>query len=369
MKPFPKIHDVYIGKVVLGFVLGVWLVLVGLDFVLGGGGLMAQLDDIGKGSYSFVDAFLYSTYTIPRRLYDLFPTAAVIGSLLGLGQLAATSELTALRALGLSRKRLSLAVALAIALLTGLMVINGETVGPWGERKANALKAAATSPNMIVAQYSGLWAREGDVFLNADSGQERTNGDDHWLELKDLRLYQFDAAGKLKSISHAATAEHRPGGWLLKNVVKTTFAERSVSQERINEERWESELDAAALSASVARPRYLNSATLKSSIEYRKRNQLDADEFEAFYWGRWFYPLNVLALCLAAIPFAFGTLRSGGLGKRLFMGVVFALGFWLLQEMSARLAGAYKFDYRIAYVLPSVLMLAVSAFLFRRRSG
>ena len=134
MKPFPKIHDVYIGKVVLTFVLGVWLVLVGLDFVLGGGGLMAQLDDIGKGSYGFVDAFMYSAYTLPRRFYDLFPTAAVIGSLLGLGQLAATSELTALRAIGLSRKRLSLAVALAIALLTGLMVLSGETLGPWGER-------------------------------------------------------------------------------------------------------------------------------------------------------------------------------------------------------------------------------------------
>ena len=369
MKPFPKIHDVYIGKVVLTFVMAVWLVLLGLDFVLGGGGLMAQLDDIGKGSYGFAEAFMYAAYTVPRRMYDLFPTSAVIGALLGLGQLAASSELTALRAIGLSRKRLSMSVALTIAVLTGLMVLSGETVGPWGERKANALKAAATSPNMIVAQYSGLWAREGDVFLNADSGQERTDGDDRWLELKDLRLYQFDEVGRLKSIAHAATAEHRPGGWLLKDVVRTTFAERSVSQARVAEERWESQLDAAALSASVARPRYLNSGTLKSSIEYRKRNQLDAGEFEAFYWRRWFYPLNVLALCLAAIPFAFGTLRSGGLGKRLFLGVVFALGFWLLQEMASRLAGAYKFDYRIAYVLPSLLMLTVSWVLFRRRSG
>lgn len=369
MTPFPKIHDVYIGKVVLVFVMAVWLVLVGLDFVLGGGGLMAQLDDIGKGSYSFVDAFLVSAYTLPRRLYELFPTAAVIGALLGLGQLAASSELTALRAIGLSRKRLSLAVALAIALLTGMMVLAGETIAPWGERKANSLKAAATSPNMIVAQYSGMWAREGDVFLNAESGHERTDGNHQWLELKGLRLYQFDEAGKLKSISHAATAEHRAGGWLLKNVVRTTFAERSVAQEQIPEQRWESELDPAALSASVAHPRYLSSANLKSSIDYRKRNQLDADRFEEYYWGRWFYPLNVLALCLAAVPFAFGMLRSGGLGKRLFLGVVFALGFWLLQEMSARLAGAYKFDYRIAYVLPSLLMLGVSAFLFRRRSG
>ena len=54
MKPLPKIHDIYIGKVVLTSVLGVWLVLAGLDFVLGGGGLMAQLDDLGKGSYGSV---------------------------------------------------------------------------------------------------------------------------------------------------------------------------------------------------------------------------------------------------------------------------------------------------------------------------
>ncbi|RMH93315.1 LPS export ABC transporter permease LptG [Lysobacter pythonis] len=369
MKPFPRIHDRYIGKVVLVFVIAVWFVLVMLDFMLGGGGLMAQLDDLGKGSYGFADAFMYSSYTLPRRAYELFPTAAVIGALLGLGQLAASSELTALRALGLSRKRLSVSVALTIGVLTGLMVFSGETLGPWAERKANALKASATSPDMIVAQYSGLWAREGDIFLNAGSGQERTNGEDAWLELKDLRLYRFDEAGQLTSIAHAAVAEHRPGGWLLRNVARTHFDARSVRRETVAEERWESKLDAAALSASVAQPRYLDSATLKSSIDYRKRNQLDASEFESFYWGRWFYPLNVLALCLAAIPFAFGTLRGGGLGRRLFLGVVFALGFWLLQEMSARLAGAYKFDYRLAYVLPSVLMLTVSWGLFRRRSG
>lgn len=369
MKPFPMIHDRYIGRTVLLFVLAVWFVLVMLDFILGGGGLMAQLDDIGKGSYRFADAFLYSSYTLPRRAYTLFPTAAVIGALLGLGQLAASSELTALRALGLSRKRLSLSVALTISVLTGLMVLSGETLGPWAEKRANALKAAATSPNMIVAQYSGLWAREGDVFLNAESGHERTNGTDAWLELKDLRMYQLDDNGRLLSIAHAAVAEHRPGGWLLKDVTRTRFAERAVEREHVAEEHWQSQLDATALSASVARPRFLDSASLKTSIDYRKRNQLDAGEFESFYWGRWFYPLNVLALCLAAIPFAFGSLRSGGLGKRLFIGVVFSLGFWLLQEMSARMAGAYKFDYRLAYLIPLVLMLTTSWLLFRRRSG
>jgi lipopolysaccharide export system permease protein len=78
----------------------------------------------------------------------------------------------------------------------------------------------------------------------------------------------------------------------------------------------------------------------------------------------------VLALCLAAVPFAFGSLRSGGLGKRLFIGILFALGFFLLQRQFVSLAGVYRsFDYRLAYAVPPMVMLAVSAVLFRRRSG
>ncbi len=369
MIPFPKIHDVYVGKTILGAVLLVWAVLVGLDCLIGGDGLLSEISDLGQGNYGFGDAVIRVLLTTPRRLYDLFPTAAVIGSLLGLGQLAASSELTALRALGLSRRRLSIAVASSLVLITGLMVVGGETVAPWATRRADALKTAAKSNDMIVAQYSGLWAREGDTFLNAQSGQEKDDGGERWLELRDVRLYEFDDEGRLESIALAGIAEHRQGAWTLRNVRRTFFEARSVNQVDVLEERWESQLDPAALAASVARPRYLTSAELRSSINYRKRNGLEAAEYEEFYWGRWFYPLNVLALCLAAIPFAFGTLRSGGLGKRLFIGIVFSLGFWLLQTQFVKLAAVYKFDFRLAYLIPPVVMLGVSAALFRRRSG
>lgn len=367
MNPLPRIHDIYIARMLLGTVLLTWAVLLGLDFIVGG--LMGEIDDIGQGNYTFVTALINVIYSVPRRAYDLFPTAAVIGSLLGLGQLAASSELTALRALGLSRRRLGLAVAASLAALTILMVINGETLGPWGQRRADALKASAKSPNMIVAQYSGLWAREGDTFLNAESGQERDDGTQRWLELRDVRLYEFSENGRLESIARAAVAEHRPGGWLLRNVRRTWFNARSVTQTVALEERWESQLDDAALAASVSQPGYLTASALHQGIEYQRRNGLDAGDYEERYWGRWFYPFSVLALCLAAIPFAFGSLRSGNLGKRLFIGIVFALGFWLLQTQSVKLASVYKFDYRIAYLIPPLVMLGMSAMLFRRRSG
>jgi len=366
MKPFPKIHDLYVGQVMLGTVLLTWAVLIGLDVVMA---VVTELSDVGTGHYTFAKAIVVVALSIPRRAYMLFPTAAVIGALMCLGQLAASSELTALRALGLSRRRLSIAVAGSLAVLTALMVVDGETLGPWGQQRADAMKASAKSNDMIVAQYSGLWAREGNTFLNAQTGQERGEGSGRYLELQGVRLYEFAKDGRLESIARAARAEHRPGGWLLHDVRRTWFDQRSVTETETLEEHWASKLDETALAASVASPRYLPATELSRGIAYRKRNGLDASEYEEHYWGRWFYPLNVLALCLAAVPFAFGSLRSGGLGKRLFIGIVFALGFWLLQTQFVKLAGVYKFDYRLAYLIPPAIMLAVSAALFRRRSG
>lgn len=366
MSVLPRIHDLYVARAVLASVLLGWAVLLGLDVMLA---LVNEFGDIGKGRYGVVQALAYVGLTVPRRAHYLFPYAAVIGSLMALGQLGATSELTALRAVGLSRRRISLAVAAAVAVLTLLMVVSGETAGPVGQRRADALKSSAKSDNLIVAQYSGVWAREGDTILNATGGQERDNGEDRWIELHDVRLYEFATDGRLESMALAKIAEHRPGGWLLRDVTRTYFDQRSVKESHVAEERWESRLDSTALTAGTDRPRYLSAGDLRQAIDYRERNGLDAGDFKEHYWGRWFYPLNVIALCLAAIPFAFGLLRSGGTGKRLFVGIVFGLGFYLLQTQFVQLAKVLKFDFRLAYLLPIVIMAAASAWLFQRRSG
>jgi lipopolysaccharide export system permease protein len=364
----PRLHDLYIGRTVLLTVLAVWAVLLGLDLVLA---LSGEFEHIGKGSYSLGHAIAWAAYTVPRRAYTLFPMAAVIGSLMGLGQLAATSELTALRALGLSRRRLAASVAIALSLITGVMVVAGETAAPWGQARADLLRnSARANTDLSMARYSGLWAREGDTFLHAASGEEQlVPGGGTALLLHQVRLYRLGEDGRVVEVTHAQSARHDGTAWSLQQVRRDLLEERSASRQTVAEEAWDSQLDPTALAAGLARPRNLSVSELRASIEYRKRNGLDARDYEDTYWGRWFYPLNVLALCLAAVPFAFGSLRSGGMGKRLFLGMLFALGFLLLQMFFSRMAGALRFDYRIAYALPPIVMLAISGWLFRRKVG
>lgn len=359
-----RLHDRLVGRAVLGAVGAVWLVVLAIDLVFA---LMDNLGSIGQGDYGAGTALLALLLTLPRRLYDLFPYAAVIGSLMGLGALAASSELTALRAAGLSRQRIGGSALVVLALLTALMAISAETLGPSAEREARALTTRAISRNLIAAQWTGIWAREGDVFINARQGTLRDAGPISQVELGDVRLFEFSPEGRLLSLAKAQTAIYEGGMWTLFKVRRTHFGQRSAIAETHDSERWASDLDGSSLAASVAKPRYLPASEMLSSIAYMRRNGLDPRPFEEAFWARLFYPLNVLALCLAAMPFAFGQLRSGGAGKRVFTGIVFGLGYFMIDRFAVNLANAYNVDMALARMMPPSLLLLGAWVAARRR--
>jgi lipopolysaccharide export system permease protein len=344
--------------------LGVaWLVLVGLDLF---SVLARDAAGMGKGGVGIGGLLLQAAWTAPRRAYELFPTAALMGSLLGLGSLAASSELVALRAAGLSKLRICLSVLACVAALTAAVVAVGETLGPYGEQRAQALAVSARSPDLALARWSGLWAREGDTFLNARSGVARGGDEAPEIRLDDVRLYEFDGGGRLETVSLAANAHHRGDHWELQDVRRVRFTDAGVESDVVARMQWASQLDPRLLSLSVIRPRYMAADDLLRNLDYLKRNELDATAFEAALWGRVFYPLNVLALTLCALPFAFGSQRSGGLGRGLFFGVVLGVGFWLLQRAFVNMAEVYALDMMSANAMPGLLLLLTATFWLRR---
>jgi lipopolysaccharide export system permease protein len=359
----PRLHDWLVVRAVFGALALTWAVLLGFDLIIA---FAEELDSVGQ-SYSTSHALLYVLATTPRRAYTDFPTAALIGSLLGMGGLAATSELTALRALGLSRWRICIGAVVGLAAVTGLMVIDAETLGPLGEQTAESIAISAKSSDLAVARGSGLWARDGNAVINARSGMQKFQNGERLVQLSDLRLFQFDGNGVLQMLTEAKHAENRSGKWTLTGVTHTHFSPLAVKVDTATSEPWPSKLRPEVVVAGIAPPRYQSAVTLSRNIDYMRGNGVDAFDYQSAYWARWFYPLNVLALCLAALPFAFGQLRSGGMGKRLFIGIVFGLVYFVLQKLATDLSNIYRFPVWLAQVAPPILVLAASRLYFRRR--
>ncbi len=365
MRLAPRLHDRLVARAVLASLAVAWAVLVAFDAILD---FSNQLGDIGKGSYNLGHAVLYILCTIPRRAYELFPTAALIGSLLGLGSLAASSELTALRAAGISRTRISLGALGGLALATVVMMASAETLGPWGEQTASAIQISAKSGDLMVGKGGGIWARDGNDVVNARGGAKRLRGAGRErIDLLDVRIFQFDDQGTLLAFVHATRAEYERHRWVLLGMQRTTFGATAITRSNAASSAWVTGLRPQTVLAGVEPPRYQSTRELRANIAYMQRNRVDAGDYENAFWARRVYPLNVLAMCLAAMPFAFGQLRSGGYGKRLFVGILCGMGFFLLQRFAQNLATIYHLPPWGAHVAPPLLILAVSGWYFRRR--
>jgi lipopolysaccharide export system permease protein len=351
--------DRLVAMAVLSSVALTWLTVVGFDaFRI----FIGELNDVGQGQYTLSKAVTYVLLTIPRRCYEMFSYSALIGGLIGLGALAGSGELTALRAAGLSKFRICASVVFALTTLTVLVTLVGETIGPYGEQKAQALQIAAKSKDIALAKGGALWARDGDTVINARRGRARGGS----VELSGVRVFEFDSEGRLESLALAARAVHAASAWTLYDVRRTTFGIDSASSATKAEEHWESGLDPALLSLSIVQAQYMTLRDLSRNIFYLDKNHQDASTFRQAYWERLFYPVSVLALAFCAVPFAFGTLRSGGLAKRLFIGMVLALCFYFAQRAIVNMSAVYGVHPGIANLIPPFL-LAVLAFLYFRR--
>lgn len=354
-----RVDQMIAQQVLIAFALA-WLLLVGVD---AGFSLIRELKQIGNGDYTLGTAFTYIAWTLPRRGYEMFGVAAVLGAVIGLGALAPTSELTALRAAGCSKLRLaSAAMATIVALMIPVMWI-GDTLGPEGERRAQSVSVSAKSMNMVVTNSSGMWARDGNELLNAKQGRVLSSG----IELVDTRLYRFDAQGLLLAITRSELAKFHDGIWQFHKVKRYRFSADAVATDHFDTLTWSSHLDPHLLSLSIVQPRYQRVTDLRNHIAYLRRNGLDDGPFVTAYWSRILFPISVLAPLLIALPLVFGALRSGGFGKRVFLGLMIAVGYFIvLQPTAVNLAQVVGIHVVWAYTLPALLLLTSGVYWLRR---
>lgn len=344
-------------------VLVTWLLLVGLDAAQA---FVREASD-AKGNYGIGTVALQILLTVPRRGYEWFGNAALIGSLLGMGSLAGSGELTALRAAGLSKMRICLSAAFSLALATLAVAAVGETIAPAAEQQAQSLALRAKSDTIAIGQRGGgIWARDGDTFINAKQGTTRQVDGVREVRLADVRVFEFTPKGQLLSIAIAETALHRVGEWTMQNVRRTRFGEADATSNVEATTHWKSGLDPRMLALSIVQADYLSVSDLRRNIRYLQRNGQDAQEFEKVFWTRLFWPLNVLVLVFCALPSAFGTLRSGGMGKRIFIGMTLAIAWSFLQRSLSNVGAVYGINLALATALPALLLIVLAIWYFRR---
>lgn len=220
--------DRYIGKSVLVAILGV------LGVILGLASLFAFIDEMGDISetYTLLNAGSFVLLTAPRRVYEMLPMAALIGCLVGLGSLASSSELTIMRAAGVSIGRIVWAVMKPMLLLMIAGVLVGEYVAPVSEDMAQSNRSLAQGGGDAQSSKYGVWHREGEEFIHINAVQP--NG-----VLYGVTRYRFDDQRHMQIASFSKHAKFDKDHWQLQDVTTTLFHGDSTEIVTTPEEKWD----------------------------------------------------------------------------------------------------------------------------------
>jgi lipopolysaccharide export system permease protein len=350
-----NILDRYLFLQVLAGTILVMLVLVSLDAFIS---FINELDDVGRGHYGHLQAALYILFTIPRRLYEYAPTSILIGGLLSLGSMAGHGELTAIRAAGLSVYGVARSVMKAGVVFVVLVFILGESIAPVTEQKGQTLRKESITEKQAVQSASGLWLKYADLFIQTGSilGENDILG---------LSIFRFDGT-RLVEIVRAESARRNEKGWVLKDVKKLTIEPHVLHQQHLTEEQWPNFIAKQLFEVLRVNPDEMAARDLSDYIDYLRENALESGQYRLAFWNRFMIPLSSLVMLLLALPFVFGSQRTGGAGQRLFVGVLLGVGYFLISRLINQMGVVYGFPPFLSAIFPVLLFLSIAIILLRR---
>jgi lipopolysaccharide export system permease protein len=350
-----SILDRYIGRSVLLSILGVLLLLLVL---IGFFEVVAELEDVKRG-YTTAMAYTYVLLELPRFSYELFPVATLLGSLIGLGMLAGNSELVAMRAAGVSITQIVVSVLKAGLIVLCAVVWIGEYLAPHAEQQAQRMKTEALSEQTGIKTRFGFWSRDGNTFINIRQVMPNS-------QLADLSLYEYDHQTRLKRAIHADLATYGPTGWILKEVLVSVFHDKHIQVDKQPQMMWDTQLHPRSLDVLTIKPHMLAAWDLWRYIQFLRNNGQASVIYEVAFWGKLAAPLVTLVMLFLSIPFVFGSLRSVGVGQRIFVGAMLGIVFYLLNRAFSYMAVVYSINALFAVALPPILFLGMALWMFRR---
>ncbi len=350
--------DYYIGKSTTLNALLVLVVLIGLFTFFS---FIDEIDDIGQGDYDAFKALQYVLLQSPRRLYELFPIAALLGVLLSLGMMANHSELTVMRASGISINRIYWSTMKAIGFMMVIVIILGEWVAPYSERQAQHLRSIAKAERIALQTRYGFWARDGNMFINIRDIQGGGR-------LGNISLFEFEKNGKMHTITHSqhANYQQKDKTWILEDSQQNRFFKDRIVTNHIEQAQIGSLLNPELIGILILKPERLSVWDLYQYIDYLKENSQRSAQYELAFWGKVVYPVLVAVMTFLAIPFVFGSLRTVPVGQRIMIGALLGIGFHIFNQTIGHIGLIYNMSPLGSAVIPSVLFLMIGVFLMRR---
>ena len=355
-----KIIDRYIARNVILMVICCTIGLVALSSL---NKYVDQMRNIGKDSYGYLDAAFYVFYTMPGQLVTFFPLGVLLGVVLALGNLASSSELIVMQALGKSRLSIVFSAVKGLVPLIIAVLLVSEFVMPKSESRAETFYSEARSNGQIAITSRGVWFKEDSSFILINFVM--TDG-----TLNSIIRYTFTDTPKkqLKLVERAQTGSWQDGVWVMKNVSIDEFSANGIKHSFLPQKTWRLRLTPDKVAVVGVAATDLSIRGLMGYISYMQSNGQKVERYQLELYRKIIQPFMLVVIVLLAASTIFGPLRSASMGARIVVGIVTGFIFYAVNEILAPFTVVYGIHPIIGALMPSLLVFCIGFYLLRKRT-
>lgn len=343
-----KIINRYLAREILSSTL---LVTLGLLAMFSFFDLIQELDSLGHGNYHLGVVLLFVLLSAPGHIYEVTPVAVLLGAMYALAQFSRHSELVVMRSSGVSMASIGLAMLRVGAIFAVLTFLVGELVTPITEKTAQ--KKRLEAKESVVAQEfrSGLWVKDGASFVNIEEVLPDAS-------LLNIHIYEFDPEFRLRVVNNAKTGIYENDRWNLRNVTQTSFTEKKIRTTHYDQAYWRSVIKPELLNVLLVVPEKMATWNLYYYIKHLSDNHQKTTRQQIALWSKMVYPAACLVMVVLALPFGFLQQRAGGVGAKLFTGIMIGISYQVINRLFVHVGLLNDWAPVVSATVPTLLFLS-----------
>ncbi|MCB0334480.1 MAG: LptF/LptG family permease, partial [Bdellovibrionales bacterium] len=292
----------------------------------------------------------------------MIPVATLVSTLFTIGIMSKNSEITAMRAAGVTLFWLARPIFISAFIFSVLSIIANETIVPSAQQAVREIYNIDIRKKDVKGSYSqeDFWWRSGDSFYAANLFDSRNN------TLYGFSEFKIDKDFHVNKRTDAASVEflNPTYKWSMIDVTEYEFQPDAPpkSRKRLKLPLTISDQPKDFFNVNTD-PDTMSFFQLSEFIKKQESNGLSVKSYLADLYAKVSFPFVTFIVSLIALPFALTPARSGSLAFSFLSGIVIGFSYYAVHSFSISLGRAEFWPPLLAAWMATILLGAIGAIL------
>jgi lipopolysaccharide export system permease protein len=314
-----------------------------------------RIDNILQEDATVATIFEYFFLKIPGTLTFTVPMAMLAGTVLTVGILSKNSEMTAMRAAGLTVRWLMIPIFTCGFLLSLVSIALNETVIPYSNRRTKEIYNIDIKRKDKSGGYSqnDFWWRSRNEFYSVGTFDSRTN------TLLGFSRFELNDKFEVQKRVDAGEVHYLDEllGWTMYGVNQYDFP-RTGTVERAPLEKLPLPIEKKPSDFYDVEtdPQTMSFRSLRAFIKQQAANGLAVSKYYADLYDKMAFPFVTFLLSIIVVPFALLPARSGSMARGIILSLAMGFSYYVVQSWSISMGRAELISPLLSAWITNVLM-------------